>query len=116
MKVRFQADNDLNQNLVHAVRRRNLQIDFQTAPEANLHGLEDEAVLAFAATEGRGLVSHDRQTIPLHFAEFIINQTSAGVILISQDLPLSQAVEELILVWEASEAEEWIDSLLSIPL
>ena len=116
MKVRFQADNDLNQNLVRAVRRHNLRIDFQTAPEANLHGLDDEAVLAFAANEGRVLVSHDLHTMPLHFAEFISKQTSAGVILISQDLPLNQAVEELLLIWEASEAEDWVNSMLSIPL
>jgi hypothetical protein len=46
MKVRFQADADLNQNIVRAVRRRPPTIDFQTAHEAALHGLDDQAVLA----------------------------------------------------------------------
>ena len=114
--MRFQADNDLNQNIVRAVRRRNLQIDFKPAHEANLHELSDEEVMAQAAGEGRVLVSHDRRTMPLYFAEFISKQTSMGVILISQELPLNQAVEELLLMWEASEAEEWVNVMLSIPL
>jgi hypothetical protein len=116
MKVRFQADADFNQNIVRAVRRRAPEIDFQTAHEAGLHGLDAQVVLAQAAREGRLLVSHDRRTMPSHFANFMATRTSAGVILISQNLPIMQAVEDLILIWEASEAEEWVNRLDSIPL
>jgi hypothetical protein len=66
MKIRFQADNDLNQNIVRAVRRHDLRIDFQTAHEANLHNLSNEEVLAFAAGEERTLVSPDRRTMPFY--------------------------------------------------
>jgi len=116
MKVRFQADTDLNQNIVRAVRRRAPAIDFQTAHEAGLHGLDDQSVLAQAAREGRILVSHDRRTMPSHFAYFTATRMSAGVILISQYLPIMQAVEDLLLIWEASEAEEWVNRLDSLPL
>ena len=116
MKVSFQADADFNQNIVRAMRRRVPAIDFQTAHQADLHGLNDQAVLAHAAREGRILVSHDRRTMPGHFANFIATSTSAGVILISQNLPIMQAVEDLILIWEASEAEEWVNRLDSLPL
>jgi len=116
MKVRFQADADFNQDIVRAVRRREPRISFQTANEAGLPGLDDSAVLAIAAREGRILVSHDRRTMPLHFANLIAEGTSAGVILISQDLPIMKAVEDLLLIWEASEAEEWINCIDSIPL
>jgi Domain of unknown function (DUF5615) len=116
MKVRFQADADFNQNIVRAARRRAPVIDFQTAHEAGLHGLDDQAVLAQVAREGRLLVSHDRRTMPSHFANFTATRTSAGVILISQNLSILQAVEDLILIWEASEAEEWVNRLDSLPL
>ena len=116
MKVRFQADADFNQNIVRAVRRRAPAIDFQTAHEAGFHGLDDPAVLAQAARESRLLVSHDRRTMPNHFANFTATRTSAGVVLISQNLSIMQAVEDLILIWEASEAEEWVNRLDSLPL
>lgn len=53
MKVRFQADADLNQIIVRAALRREPTIDFQTAQAAKLSGLEDEKVLALAAKGGR---------------------------------------------------------------
>ena len=116
MKIRFQADADFNQNILRAVRRRNPAIDFQTAGDAELSGVEDEEVLRKAARENRLLVSHDRRTMPFHFARFIATQTSTGLIIVSQDLPIRQAAEELALIWEASEAEEWINRIASLPV
>jgi Domain of unknown function (DUF5615) len=116
MKVRFQADADLNQNIVRAVRRRAPEIDFQTAHDAGFHGLDDETVLAQAARESRILISHDRRTMPRHFADFTSTKTSTGLILISQNLPIMRAAEDLILIWEASEAEEWVNRLDLLPL
>ena len=39
MKVRFQADADLNEDIVSGVLRRVPEIDFQTANEAELESL-----------------------------------------------------------------------------
>lgn len=116
MKIRFQADADFNQNIVRALRRRQPAIDFQTADEAGLRGLDDTEVLAIAGLQGRILVSHDRRTMPQHFADFLTIQHSPGVFILSQYLPISPAVEELLMLWEASEAEEWIDTLQALPL
>ena len=116
MKIRFQADADLNEWIIHAVRRRNPAIDFQTADEGGIRGLPDPDVLAFAAGEGRILVSHDCNTMPIHFAQFVASQHSPGVFRIAQDLPIGPATDGLILVWEASDAKEWIDVLEWIPL
>lgn len=116
MRVRFQADADLNRHLIAAVKRREPLVDFQTALEARLMGLADPTVLALASSEGRLLVSHDRQTMPQHFAEFISQETSPGLLIVSQRLPISQAAEELLLIWIASEAEEWSNQIISLPL
>src|SRR5215475_15027622 len=107
MKIRFQAGYDFDNDIIRALRRLQPAIDFPTGHEAGLKGLNDQEVLAIAAREGRMLVTHDRHTMPWEFAQFLSIQTSPGVVLISQDLPLSIAVEELLLIWEASEAEEW---------
>lgn len=116
MKVRFQADADFNQDIVQAVRRRVPAVDFQTAHEAGLAGLDDKVVLEKAAQEGRVVVSYDRRTMPFHFASFLAACMSAGVIIVPKNLPVRQAVEDLILIWEASEAEEWINQIDSLPL
>ena len=116
MSVRFQADADLNHLIVKATLRREPSIDFQTAHVAGLVGVPDPEVLALAAQAGRILVTHDRKTMPKHFAEFIGNTISSGVIVIPQKLPVRAAVEDLLLIWTASEAEEWRNRIQVLPL
>ena len=116
MIIRFQADADLNEDIVLGLTRLESQIDFQTAGEAGLRGLSDPEVLSEAAQDNRILVSHDRRTMPLHFAVFIQNSTSPGVFIISQNVSVRTAIDELLLIWSCSEREEWTNLLVDIPL
>lgn len=54
--------------------------------------------------------------MPKHFADFITTETSWEVLIISKKLPIAQVVEDLILIWAASEAEEWINRIYSLPV
>lgn len=114
MKIRFQADNDLDQRIVVATRRLAHAIDFQTAIALALHGVHDSGVLAAAADQGRVLVSHDRRTLPGHFKNFIEARTSPGVIIVSQKLPIAEAAELLHLLWIASDAEEYVNIVFEL--
>ena len=96
--------------------RHEPEVDFQTATKAALTGLTDQDVLAMAMREGRVLVSHDQTTMPRYFADFIASNTSPGLIVIPQRLPLFSAVEDLLLIWSASEADEWINRICFLPL
>jgi uncharacterized protein DUF5615 len=116
VKIKFQADADFNHTIIHALQRCEPAMDFQTADEAQIGGLSDPEVLAVAAGEGRILVSHDHHTMPVHFANFIATQQSPGVFLLAQDLLIRIAVEELVMIWEASGAEEWLNTLQYLPL
>jgi hypothetical protein len=114
--VRFQADADLDQTILLAVVRREPAVDFRSAAEAELAGLPDPEVLAAAGRAGRMLVSHDLKTMPRHFGEFVQSSVSAGVLLIPQGLSVREAVEQLIMIWAASEAEEWVNRICVLPL
>ena len=92
MKIRFQADNDLDQRIVVATRRLDPNVDFQTAHALKLHGVPDSEVLRRAADAARVLVSHDRRTLPSAFSEFISSNKSPGLIIISQRLPVGSSV------------------------
>jgi hypothetical protein len=96
--------------------RRAPEIDFQSANEATLARLSDPAVLAQAAAEGRILVTHDRKTLPIHFGRFIQTRTSPGVLIVSQKAEVLRIIEDLILMWFASDAEEYINSIRTLPL
>lgn len=114
MRIRFQADNDLDERIVIATRRLDPEIDFQVARGLGLHGVSDLRVLTLAAEQGRVLVSHDRRTMPSQFKTFIASQTSSGIIIVSQKLPIGVASELLYLLWAASDAEEYVNTIIDL--
>ena len=46
----------------------------------------------------------------------ILAETSPGLLIVSQQTSILVAIEELLLIWTASEAEEWINRTCFIPL
>ena len=117
MKVRFLADADLNKAIISGVLRREPAVDFLTAHAAGLRKMKDLEVLALAAAQQRVLISHDVGTMPSHFRAFTTaSKRSAGVFLIAQTLDIGTAIEELLLIWLASEASDWENRLAWLPL
>jgi hypothetical protein len=117
VKVRFLADADLNEAIVSGVLRREPSLDFVTSHTSGLRRMSDPEVLALAAEQQRILVSHDVGTMPAHFSTFAnAGKQSAGVFLVSQSLDVGTAIEELLLIWLASEAAEWENRLVWLPL
>jgi predicted nuclease of predicted toxin-antitoxin system len=116
MRIRFQADADLDGRILRGLRRVAPEVDVRTASEAGLAALDDSEVLHLAAEAGRVLISQDRSTMPRHFQRFVSRSQSPGVILLRARIPIAVAIEELFLIWAASETEEWINRLAWIPL
>lgn len=115
--IRLMADASLNDAIVSGCLRREPTMDFLSAKDAELEGVPDPAVLAVAADQDRILVSHDFQTMPHHFGDFLqAGRSSPGVFLVPQYLPINEAIDELVLIWGASEAEERRNRILRIPL
>jgi len=117
MKVRFQADADLDGRVLRGLRRAAPEIDIRSAADARLAGVPDIEVLRRAAEHGRVLVSQDRRTMPVHFRQYMnAGANSPGLILLREGVSIAIAIEELVLIWSASEADEWTNRLLWIPL
>lgn len=92
-------------------------MDFLSANDAELEGLPDPDVLTRAADEDRILVTHDLKTMPHHLGRFLqTGRSSPGVLLVPQYVPVGDVIDELVLIWAASEAEEWKNRILRIPL
>lgn len=114
--IRFLADADFNHAIVKGCQRQEPAMDFLSANKARLEGLSDPEVLAIGAEQGRILVTHDRQTMPRHFGEFLATgRDSPGVFLVSQYGPIGKVIDELVLIWSASEAEEWKNRIVNVP-
>ena len=73
-------------------------------------------MLRIAAESARILISHDRKTMPAHFARFLEKKSSPGIIIVAQDLDIGAAIEDLLLIWEATDAEEWVEHIGFVPV
>jgi hypothetical protein len=47
----------------------------------------------------------------MEFAKFLKTESHPGVILAPQHLSTSAVAEDLLLIWEASDAEEWVNTI-----
>ena len=91
MRVRFQADADLDGRILSGLRRAAPEIDIRTATDAGLAGLSDPEVLQIATDSGRILVSQDRSTMPTHFARHWASTSGPGVVLLREAIPIANS-------------------------
>ena len=92
-------------------------MDVLRVQDAGLIGADDPEILAWAAEEDRILLTHDAATVP-DFAYERIRAGAAmpGVIEVSRQMPIGQAVEDLLLVMEAGRPEDWDNQVIYLPL
>jgi hypothetical protein len=62
--LRWLADENFNNDILRALRRRNRNIDIVRAQDAGLTGVDDEALLAWAAGQERILLTALRAESP----------------------------------------------------
>jgi hypothetical protein len=115
-RPRFLADEDLRYDIVLAVRRREPKIEFPTVRDLGRAGTPDAGLLAFAQANGWIVVSHDVGTLRAEADQRVRDGRGvAGVLLTPQHSRTRDVAESLILIWAASEAEEWCDRVVFIP-
>jgi hypothetical protein len=73
-------------------------------------------VLTIAAESSRILLSHDRKTMPGYFTRLRETRSSPGIIIVSQDLNIGAAIEDLLLIWTATDAGEWAGRIGFVPV
>jgi len=54
--------------------------------------------------------------MPKHFLAFIAARHSPGLVVVPQHLAISAVANDLILMWAATEAEEWENQITYLPL
>lgn len=116
MSIRFQADADLNFDIVKAVRQQERAIDFASAADAKLRGVSDPELLDRAALANRVVVSHDRRTMLNHFrSRLAAGKSSPGLLIVSQKASIRVVVESILVLWSASEPAELRDQAYHLP-
>lgn len=116
-RPRFLADQDLNEHILRGVLRREPAIEFVELRDVGLEKRSDTEVLAYAAAESQIVVSHDVNTMSAAArVRLDAGQPMSGLLLVHQLTPLAPVIDSLVLIWVASEAEEWLNQVWFLPL
>ena len=106
--LRLAADENLNNDIIRGLLRRQPGLDIVRVQDAGLSGADDPTVLEWAAQEGRVLLTHDISTITRYAYERVqAGQPMPGVFEISRAVPMGQAIEDILLLAECSLDDEW---------
>jgi hypothetical protein len=114
----FLCDEDVPKYLVPALRAKEPAIDILCVgdPGAPPKGTKDPNLLLAAEAMKTILLTRDRKSMPRHLAShFAAGHHTWGVLLMRRRRPLSEYVADILMVWGATEADEWLDRTDVIP-
>jgi hypothetical protein len=116
--LRLATDADFNGRVYRALRREIPELDVVRAQDAGYESAEDPEVLAWAASENRILLTHDRRTM----TAFAIERVAAGLampglfVIRNRTGQIGQMVEQILLPVLCSEEQEWKDLIQFLPI
>jgi predicted nuclease of predicted toxin-antitoxin system len=111
------VDQNFNEHIVAGMIRRNAALEFTYARDVGLAEAPDPGVLEWAAGHGMVLLTHDRKTVPLFaYTRVADGLPMPGVFLVSSDMPIGRAIEELLIAAGCLSAEECRNQVYHFPL
>ena len=86
-------------------------------PGAPKRGTLDADILLWCEANGFTLVTSNRRSMPVHLqAHLAAGRHVPGILVLPPDMTMGTVLEQLLLIWGASESEEYQDLLLYLPL
>jgi Domain of unknown function (DUF5615) len=111
--LRLLSDECFEGKIVRGLRRLRPDLDLVRVQEVGLQGKDDPEILAWAASQNRVLLTHDRQTVPgFAYARVHAAESMPGVFIIDDKIRVREAIDAVLLADGASEQAEWRDQVV----
>jgi predicted nuclease of predicted toxin-antitoxin system len=113
----FLVDQNFNEHIVDGLTRRDVKLEFIHVRDVGLAAAPDPIILEWAAAHGLVLLTHDCNTSPAFaYARVAAGLPMPGVFLVSDDMPIGQAIEELLITAHCLTPEECKDIVKYFPM
>jgi hypothetical protein len=115
--LRFAVDEDFDNRIVRGLLRLLPTLDVVRVQDAGLLGKRDSEILEWAASESRILLTHDSSTMTKHaYARVESGKQMPGVFEVGQEIPVGDAIADLMLIATCSLDGEYIGQVRYLPL
>jgi hypothetical protein len=114
--VRLLVDENFNQHIADGLIARDPRLDLVHVRDAGL-AAADPTIFDWAAAQDRVLLTHDRQTIPgFAYVRVSAGRRMPGVFLVSDDMPVGLAIDEILLAAHCLSEDECEDRVRYFPM
>jgi hypothetical protein len=80
-------------------------------------GTLDDKILIWCEENDFILVTNNRKTMPTHLSDHLAEGRHVpGILTLDPDMSIGEIIDELLLIWGASDASEYQDLILYLPL
>src|SRR5437762_2408742 len=111
--LRLLADENFHGDVIRGLLLREPELDILTVQRVGLGAAQDPDILAWAAGDGRIVLSHDRSTMTRFANERVARREAMpGLFIVDDRYPVGLAIEEVLIVASCSEMDEWIDRVV----
>ena len=115
--LRILADENFNGDIVRGLLLRQRDLDILRVQDVGLQGADDPDVLAWAAEQGRIVLTHDRATMPDYaYQRVAAGKKMPGVFVVNDRFPVGSAIQEILLIVACTNQTEWIGRVAYLPL
>ena len=111
------TDENFNNDIVRGLFRRTPSLNLVRIQDVGLRGADDPSILEWAAGHARVLLTHDASTLGGSAYERVRRGLPMpGVFEVSPQLPMGRAIDDILLLAECSDANEWEGQVRYLPL
>lgn len=115
--LRLAIDEDFNNHILRGVQFILPGLDALRVQDAHLPQKDDPDVLEWAAREERVLLTQDVNTMTKHaYNRIRVGHPTPGVFVVPQELAISIAIEDIVLLVQTSLPGEWQNQVCFLPL
>jgi hypothetical protein len=113
---RVPTDQNFNGHITSGLLLRFPDLDLVRAQDVGLSETEDPAVLDWAASENRIVLTHDKRTMPTFANRRVAGgEPMAGVFVVDDLAPIGAVLDDLAAIVGASRQSEWAGAVEYLP-
>ncbi len=115
--LKLLSDENFNNDIVRGLQRQQPNLDLARVQDVGLSATDDPDILAWAAQEGRLVLTHDQSTMPgFAYQRVLAGEPMPGVIVVNDRASIGQAINDILVLAECSLEDEWHGQVVYVPL
>ncbi len=115
----YLIDENTTPALADQLRRRQPNLKVSTIEDgiAPPKGTPDPDILLWLEKHNYSLITRNRKSMPGHLLDHMTQGRHVkGIFTLRPKAPLGEVLEDLLLIWEVAESDEYQDQIVHIPL